>query len=225
MNEQEKPKEDRIGLFQAFCEKYANDWDCLGLVFRLPDTPQTYKLSNEQARFFNPVYFKAVAFIIIFPHSALSKHACEIIQMNIKEISQILIDVNKTLSLMLYPDIPQKYPFVSPKLHEHQIKSVDHGLFRSRILSIFGYKESSGKRKAKPYNQYSEDHIKPNVLMEQMMEWKANKESDVHRNAKKLIATIWYHQYLGEVNLQLIEENIQRLQHYKYASAKSFEPS
>lgn len=223
MIEQEKPKEDRIGLFQAFCDKYANEWDCLGLVFTLPTTPQTYKLSSEQARFFDPVYFKAVAFIIIFPHSALSNHACDIIKMNINELSQILIDVNKTLSSMLYPDMPQKYPFVSPKLHEHQIKSVDHGLFKSRILSIFGYKESSGKRK--PHNHYSEEHIKPNVLMEQMIEWKANKETDVHRNAKKLIATIWYHHYLGEVNIQLIEEIIQRLHHQKYASAKSFEPS
>lgn len=225
MIEQAQLKEDRIGLFQAFCDKYANEWDCLGLVFRLPNSPQTYKLTPEQALFFNPLYFKAVSFIIIFPHSALSKHACEIIQMNIEEISQILIDVNKTLSLMLYPEVPQKIPYVAPKLHEHQIKSVDHGLLRSRILGIFGYKQSEGRKKVKRYNDYSENQIKPNMLMEQMLEWKANKETDVHRNAKKLIATIWYHQYLGEVNLELIEEIIQRLHHHKYASTRSFEPS
>jgi hypothetical protein len=219
----DKP-DNRVGLFEEFCKNYATEWNCLGLVFSLPSAPQSYKLSAAQEAFFDPAKFKAIAFIIIFPHSALSKHACEIIQLPIDEISTILMDINTTLSEMLLPQYTRKRAYIQPKLHEHHIKSVDQHLFRSRLLGIFGYKKSKQKGQSKLYSEAS-SIAKTNLLMEQMMEWKANNETEVHRNAKKLIATLWFHQRLGDVNMKLIEEIIQRLHQIKFTNINEGAPS
>lgn len=216
--------DNRVGLFEEFCKYYSTQWNCLGLVFSLPSTPQSYKLSNEQEDFFHPTRFKAIAFIIIFPHSALSKHACEIIQLPIDEISSILMDINATLNQMLLPQYARKRAYIQPKLHEHHIKTVDQHLFRSRLLGMFGYKRSKQNKQFRPYSEVSST-AKTNLLMEQMMEWKANNETEVHRNAEKLIATLWFHQRLGDVNMKLIEEIIQRLHQMKFAHLSEGEPS
>lgn len=216
MMEYEDTPDNRVGLFEEFCKHYSNQWNCLGLIFSLPSAPQSYKLNEGQEDFFHPAKFKAIAFIIIFPHSALSKHACEILQLPIHEISSILMDINDTLNEMLLPQYVRRRAYVQPKLHEHHIKTVDHHLFRSRLLSMFGYKKSKPKKQIRPYIERSITE-KNNLLMEQMMEWKANNETEVHRNAEKLIATLWFHERLGNVNMSLIEEIIQRLHERKFA--------